>query len=226
MAKMNALKYWVLGFIAVMGVVAVLFWIYLNIQASLQVEAHQADIELSHSLPTKIHVSNYLQAHASGTVDTKIAIKRQLDVPLKGKYLADLQFTVVVPVQVDLDYQTQLKIKQNMPLETTTDLIYQNKLLPKFPLKLNIPIDLDVPFHLNRQYQLPIKIMFNGPVYFDFNEPVRLAIDHQFSPKLTMNDAITLRNIAAFNATMYNAERNTKANLNMQMNLALKNIHP
>ncbi|MBI1450639.1 MULTISPECIES: hypothetical protein [Acinetobacter] len=221
-----SIKYWLWGFVAITSLVALLFWIYLNVQASLQVKAQQANIQLSHSLPTIIHVGNYLQAHARGTLDTKIDLKRQLDLPLKGKYLADLAFTVEVPIQVDLDYQTQLKIRQNMPLETTTDLIYQNKLLPKFPLKLDIPIHLDVPFHLKRQYQLPVKIMFHGPVYFDFNESVHLYVDHQFTPKLNLNDPITLQNIAAFHATMYNTERNTKANLNMQMNLPLKNIHP
>ncbi|RKG47630.1 hypothetical protein D7V68_11110, partial [Acinetobacter cumulans] len=73
---------------------------------------------------------------------------------------------------------------------------------------------------------IPVKIMFNGPVYFDFNESVRLNVDHQFKPKLQLNDPITLQNIAAFRATMYNTERDTQANLDMQMNLALKNIHP
>lgn len=226
MDRRYSVKYWLYGFIAITSLVALLFWIYLNVQASLQVKARQANIQLSHSLPTIIHVGNYLQAHARGTLDTQIDLKRQMDLPLKGKYLADLQFTVEVPIQVDLDYQTQLKIRQNMPLETTTDLIYQNRLLPKFPLKLDIPIHLDVPFHLQRQYQIPVKIMFNGPVYFDFNESVRLNVDHQFKPKLQLNDPITLQNIAAFRATMYNTERDTQANLDMQMNLALKNIHP
>ncbi len=34
---------------------------------------------------------------------------------------------------------------------------------------------------------------------------------------------MTMRKIATFNATMYNAERNTKANLDMNMDLPIKN---
>ncbi len=34
-----------------------------------QVKAQQANIQLSHSLPTIIHVGNYLQAHARGTLE-------------------------------------------------------------------------------------------------------------------------------------------------------------
>jgi hypothetical protein len=37
---------------------------------------------------------------------------------------------------------------------------------------------------------------------------------------------MTMRKIATFNATMYNAERNTKANLDMNMDLPIKNVHP
>ena len=45
-----------------------------------------------------------------------------------------------------------------MPLETTTDLVYQSKFYQNF-LKLDIPIKLDVPFNLKRNYTVPVKIV-------------------------------------------------------------------
>lgn len=216
----------ILSFIAVALLVAVLFWLYLNIYASMQVRAKNADIQLSHSLPTKISVGNYLQMQSIGTLDTQIALDRKLQLPLKGKYLADLQFSVEVPISVDIDYSTNIQINQTMPLEATTDLVIKNKLVPKFPLKMDIPVKLDVPFHLKRTYNIPIRINFNGPVYFEFNEKVDLHVVHQFAPQLKLNDPMTMRKIATFNATMYNAERNTKANLDMNMDLPIKNVHP
>ena len=164
----------VLSFVCVVILVGVLFWLYLNIQASMQVSASEAQIQLSDSLPTKIQVGNYLETQSVGTLDTQLKIDQKINLPLTGKYLANLEFEVEVPVSVSVDYQTEVLIDQNMPLETTTDLIYQNKLLPKFPLTLDIPIKLAVPFHLKQDYQIPIKIMFNGLVYFEFDEQVRL----------------------------------------------------
>lgn len=115
---------------------AILFWFYLNIQASVVVSAHESDIRLPESLETKIHVGNNLQVQSIGKLDTSIDIDRQISVPLKGRYLADLEFEVETPITVSVDYATTLKVDQVMPLETTTDLIYKNKLLPRFPLKL------------------------------------------------------------------------------------------
>lgn len=218
-------RLWVF-FVLIVMLVAILFWLYLNIQANMQVSARQAQIQLSDSLPTQIQVGNYLETQSIGTLDTQLDINHQIKLPLKGKYLADLEFSVEVPVSVSVDYQTHVMIDQMMPLETTTDLIYQNKLLPKFPLKLDIPVQLSVPFHLKQSYQIPIKIMFNGPVYFQFDEPINLHIAHQFAPQLKLNDPITMRKIATFNATMYNSERSTTANLEMNMTLPVKNIHP
>lgn len=140
---------------------AILFWFYLNIQASVVVSAHESDIRLPESLETKIHVGNNLQVQSIGKLDTSIDIDRQISVPLKGRYLADLEFEVETPITVSVDYATTLKVDQVMPLETTTDLIYKNKLLPRFPLKLNIPIKLDIPFQLKRSYTIPVKIAFN-----------------------------------------------------------------
>lgn len=219
-------KRMILSFIAAVFLVAVLFWLYLNMYASMQVRANHADIQLSHSLPTKISVGNYLQTQSIGTLDTHIGLDRQLQLPLKGKYLANLQFSVEVPIAVNIDYLTKIKINQTMPLEATTDLVVKNKLVPELPLKMNIPIRLDVPFHLKHTYHLPVRIHFNGPVYFQFDEMVGLHVVHQFAPQLKLNDPMTMRKIASFNATMYNAERNTKANLNMNMDLPLNSLRP
>ena len=216
----------VLSLVCVVILVGALFWLYLNIQASMQVSASKAQIQLSDSLPTKIQVSNYLETQSVGTLDTQLKIDQKINLPLIGKYLANLEFEVEVPVSVSVDYQTEVLIDENMPLETTTDLIYQNKLLPKFPLALDIPIKLAVPFHLKQDYQIPIKIMFNGLVYFEFDEQVRLHVLQQFAPQLNLNDPMTMRKIASFNATMYNTERSTTANLEMNMTLPVKNIHP
>ncbi len=222
----SSIRNLVISFFLIMISVAVLFWLYLNIQASMNVSAKHATIQLSESLPTKISVGNHLQTHAQGALDTNIDIDRKLNLPLKGKYLAQLNFEVTTPVSVNIDYTTKIKINTVMPLDTTTDLIYQSKFLPKLPLKLDIPINLEVPFQIKRTYQLPIKIAFDGLVNFEFDENVHLPIKHTFKPVLNMNDDMTMQKIATFNATMYNEERQTLADLEMKMDLPVKNIHP
>lgn len=219
-------RHLILSFIIVVSLIACAMWLYLNIQASLQVSAQNAQIHLSDSLPTKIHVGNYLETHAQGRLDTVLKIDRELHLPLKGKYLADVSFEVTTPIKVDIDYTTMINISTVMPLETTTDLVYQSKLLPQFPLKLDIPIQLSVPFTLKRQYELPIKISFDGSVYFEFNEKIHLYVKHQFKPMLNINDPMTMKKIATFNATMYNIERQSLADLDMNILLPIKNIHP
>lgn len=219
-------KYLILSFILIVVLVAIGFWLYLNVQVSMHVSARNADIQLSHSLPTKINVGNYLEVQSIGILDTQINLNQNVDLPLKGKYLADLKFSVEVPVSVAVDYKTQVLIDEVMPLSATTDLVYQSKLLPKFPLNIDIPIHLKVPFHLKQSYDIPIRIDFDGRVYLEFDERMQLYVIHQFIPKLNLNDPMTMRKISTFNATMYNIERDSKANLDMNMILPIKNIHP
>ncbi|WP_287912706.1 hypothetical protein [Acinetobacter sp.] len=216
----------VFSFFMVVFAIAVCVWLYLNIQTSMQVSAQKAQIQLSESLPTKIHVGNYLKTHAKGALDTTLDVDRELTLPLNGKYLANLSFEVTTPIEVDLDYSTQIQIETLMPLETTTDLVYQNKLLPQFPLKLDIPIKLSVPFNIKRHYQVPIKIIFDGPVYLAFNEMIHLYVKHRLKPTLNINDPMTMRKIATFDATMYNTERQSLADLEMNIDLPIRNIHP
>ncbi len=125
----GSLKSILISFFLIMILTAILFWFYLNIQVSVVVSAHESDIRLPESLETKIHVGNNLQVQSIGKLDTSIDIDRQISVPLKGRYLADLEFEVETPITVSVDYATTLKVDQVMPLETTTDLIYKNKWL-------------------------------------------------------------------------------------------------
>lgn len=216
----------VLSFVLVTLLIAVLFWLYLNIQASIQVSATQAKIQLAESLPTKIHVGNHLETHAVGDLSTVIPFKRTLDMPLKGKYLADLAFQVKTPINVHLDYETVVEIETVMPLEATTDLIYQKKYLPRFPIKVDIPIKLSVPFKLKRDYNLPIAIDFKGPIYFDFDDRLVLPINIDLKQVLKIDDPMTMTRMSTFRATMYNTQRESVANLNMNMDLPLKYIGP
>ena len=222
----KSLKSLLISFVILTTLVAILFWFYLNIQASLIVSAEQADIRLPESLGTKIQVGEHLRVRSEGQLQTTLDIDRTLQLPLKGKYLADLSFEVETPITVNINYQTMLKVDELMPIETSTDLIYQNKLLPKFPLKLNVPVKLDIPFELKRTYTIPVKIVVDGPVYFGFDESVTLPVKHQFKPSFYVNDAINMSNISSFNAIMYNSVQDTKTNLDMKMDLPLKNVKP
>ncbi len=105
----GSLKSILISFFLIMILTAILFWFYLNIQASVVVSAHESDIRLPESLETKIHVGNNLQVQSIGKLDTSIDIDRQISVPLKGRYLADLEFEVETPITVSVDYATTLK---------------------------------------------------------------------------------------------------------------------
>lgn len=222
----KSLKSLMISFVILTTLIAILFWFYLNIQASLIVSAQQADIRLPQSLSTKIQIGDHLHVRSEGKLNTTLDIDHTLKLPLQGKYLADLSFEVETPITVNINYETTLKVDEIVPIETSTDLIYQNKLLPKFPLSLNIPVKLDLPFQLKRTYTVPVKIIFDGPVYFAFDESVDLPVKHQFKPSFYMNDAINMSNISSFNALMFNSVQQTKANLDMQMDLPLKNVKP
>lgn len=224
MGIFSSVRALLVSFVAVVLLIASLVWLYLNIQASMRVSAQNAQIQLSDRLPTKIQVGNHLQAQARGLLDTDLYIQRKLNLPLKGEYLADLAFRVTTPISVDIDYETKINIETVMPLETNTDLIYQNKLLPKFPLKIDVPVHLTVPFTIKRRYQLPVTVLFDGSVSFQFDEVIEVDVNHQFKPRLNIDDAITMRKIATFNATMINTQRQSTADLMMNIDLPISNI--
>jgi len=49
-----------------------------------------------------------------------------------------------------------------------------------------------------------LKIYFDGEVYYESDEQLKLPIKHQFKNQLNIDDPFTLIKIAQFNATIYN----------------------
>jgi hypothetical protein len=80
--------------------------------------------------------------------------------------LADLKFQLEAPIPVLIDDQRLIHVKPLMPVETTTDLVYQHQFLPQFSLKWNLPIKMEVPVHLKCDYTIPVQIRNDGSVYF------------------------------------------------------------
>lgn len=208
-------------FVSIIFLVALCFWLYLNIQASMQVDAEQANIRLPKSLPVKIDINNGVDAHAIGEVATEILVDQTMQLPLKGQYPTQLAFNVTTPIKVDIDYKTEILIDAVMPLQATTDLVYQSKFLPEFPLKLDIPLNLKVPFHLKRSYEVPVNIDFNSQVQLDLDEKLNLNVNHVFKPKLYLNDPLEMKNISQFSAVLENVETQTQADIKMHIDLPL-----
>lgn len=69
-----------------------------------------------------------------------------------------------------------------------------------------------------------MKIYFDGEVYYESDEQLKLPIKHQFKNQLNIDDPITLSKIARFNSTMCNEVRDTQADLGMNLNIPLQNI--
>ncbi|MFX6059384.1 hypothetical protein ABTF11_17330, partial [Acinetobacter baumannii] len=59
----------------------------------------------------------------------------------------------------------------------------------------------------------------------NFSNLGKLYLQRLYATK-PVNDAMEMGNISSFNAIMYNSVQHTKANLDMKMDLPLRNVHP
>lgn len=204
--------------------IALVFWAYLNWSVRVRVPSSDMYIELPEQLDTTLKVKNQLKSHVTGALDTQIDIDRKISLPLKGEYPAQLQFVTTVPVKVALDYNAWIHIDDQITIYTTTDMIYQNRFLPKLPVQLDIPLKLKVPFKLHQDFVLPIEIHFDDQVRFDFNEQVNAHIKHRFSPTLKLNDDMTLTSIAETQARLIQPKQNKRSEVSSEFIFPLKDI--
>ncbi|KAF7276648.1 hypothetical protein GWI33_009992 [Rhynchophorus ferrugineus] len=194
--------------------------------AQFTTKTSHVELGLPKSLATSIELKQQINAHSTGRLSTDIAVDHTIHPMLKGKYPAQLAFKTVVPVKVRIQYNTFVLVDDVLSLDSTTDLVYQKKYLPKLPIKLDLPLKLKVPFKLDQEFDLMVAIDFNDHVIFDFNELLNVHVKHHFRPVLDIDDDISLNTVSAVEAQLINRKQDTNAQLKATVDIPLRNISP
>lgn len=218
---------WVLlSFGLSLSLAMLLFWGYLNLQLKMQIASQHASIQLPQALPLNIQLNRYFSTQVQGDVQADVALKQDWLMPLKGRYSSEVNFAITTPIQINVDYHTDILIKQVIDLQSETKAWSNSRLLPNQTLKLRLPIEFRIPIHYQKRYDIPLNIDFRGPVLLDFNEHIQVHLAQRFQPILPLNDAIQTQHIAAFQGQMLRPMQSTPIKMQFQLAVPLQALKP
>tara|TARA_B100000676_G_C18075491_1_gene847351 strand:- start:2021 stop:2785 length:765 start_codon:yes stop_codon:yes gene_type:complete len=150
-------------------------WVWRHLGAELALRDQIAQVAITQALPIDVQLQEGLELLVDGTVDTTVPVKQVLTVPLQETLDVSVDFDGAVDVNLDVPFQTMVKVDEMMPLEAVLDVKIMG-VWTKLPIRGVLPIRLNVPVNT----VVPVR----QSLPLSFTKPVQVALDQQISVPL------------------------------------------
>lgn len=177
------------------------FLIYSKWFLAVKLEQQSAVAQLPHVIRANVAATNTFDVMLQGDMFAQVPFKQELVVPLRGSYTADVQLDAQIPISFTLKYQDTIKVHSFVDIEDNTHLVLP--WLPKFPIKLHVPVDFDLPISLNIPVESVLPFHYSGPMPIELNQDIKAPINTVLNTKLPINRYVTVPLLASFNMDVY-----------------------
>ena len=150
-------------------------WVWRHLGAELALRDQIAQVAITQALPIDVQLQQGLELRVDGRVDTSVPVNQVVRVPLRENLDVTVDFDGAVDVDLDVPFQTMVRVDEMMPLEAVLDVKIMGvwTKLPirgVLPIRLNVPVNTVVPV----RQSLPLR----------FSQPARVALDQTLSVPL------------------------------------------
>ena len=163
-------------------------WVWRHLGAELALRDQIAQVAITQALPIDVQLQEGLQLLVDGNVETRVPVNQVVQVPLQETLDVTVDFDGAVDVNLDVPFQTMVRVDEMMPLEAVLDVKIMGvwTKLPirgVLPIRLNVPVNTVVPV----RQSLPLA----------FSQPARVALDQTLSVPLNthINTTVPLHSV-------------------------------
>lgn len=163
-------------------------WVWRHLGAELALRDQIAQVAITQALPIDVQLQEGLELLVDGNVETSVPVNQVVKVPLQETLDVTVDFDGAVDVNLDVPFQTMVRVDEMMPLEAVLDVKIMGvwTKLPirgVLPIRLNVPVNTVVPV----RQSLPLA----------FSQPARVALDQTLSVPLNthINTTVPLHSV-------------------------------
>lgn len=129
--------------------------------------------------------NNPIRIKLNGTIAAQVPFKQTLQLPLHGRYDADVSFDTVVPIAFTIDYRGAIAVDTLATIRGVTDFNYQNvKRLRNVEFTAQIPLQFEQPVVLKVPVKADLRIVYHGPLTVNFDQTVSAPVDTTLHTRL------------------------------------------
>lgn len=158
--------------------------IYLRLVVDLDVSQQRILLRLPDGLRVLADISDPVPVRMDGMVTATVPIDQTFQLPLSGRYVAQVAFNTDIPLKTSVTYKGSIPVRAFADLRGSTALVVDSRFVPKFELMARVPLNFDLPVTLTVPIDTRIALAYRGPLSFTLNQslavPIRTVVHARF----------------------------------------------
>lgn len=175
------------------------FLLYTRLILGIGLRNQPALLQLPPEIMVNARATHKLPIRLRGTLDAAVPIRQTIALPLAGTYAADVVMDAKVPLRFNIRYQGQVPVRAYADVNGTTDLVFKSVLIPKFKLKVRVPLDFILPVKLDIPVDTELAVNYRGPVQLTLDQTVAVPVDTVLHTRLKLDRDVEAPILANFN---------------------------
>ena len=139
-----------------------------------------------------------------GVIEAQVPFKQTLDLPLKGRYTAEVEIDAPVPVQFDVVYDGTIPVDTFADITARADFNFQDvKTYRELEFKAKLPMKMALPVKLTAPVDTVIDFKYKGPLIMGLDQTIQADVDTILNTRLTVNQTVSTPVSAAIPLHIY-----------------------
>lgn len=136
-------------------------------------------------------VTNNLDIKMDGVITAQVPFKQTLNLPLKGRYKADVEIDAPVPVKFDVVYDGTIPVDTFADITARADFNFQDvKTYRELEIKAKLPMKMALPVKLTAPVDTTIDFKYKGPLVMGLDQTIQAPVDTVLDTRLVVNQNV------------------------------------
>lgn len=177
------------------------FWCYAYLSVGIDLSNQQGKMALPAEITVNVAATNTFDIRLDGTVNVEVPIRQKIVLPLAGSYETFIKLDTPIPVDFKVHYQGSIPVKTMAEINDTTALVLPH--LPKFPLRLQVPLEFDLPVDMIIPVNTTLHFAYEGPVMLRFDQNTSTRLNTVLHTQIPLNQMMRVPLLSSFDLKIY-----------------------
>jgi hypothetical protein len=201
---------WVLSGLAVggLGVIAIgafaAYYLFTSLYLGIALKDQPGSIYLPVEFDAIANVTNNMDIIMDGIIEAQVPFKQTLNLPLKGRYTAEVEIDAPVPVKFDVVYDGTIPVDTIADITARADFNFQDvKTYRELELKAKLPMKMALPVQLTAPVDTIIDFKYKGPLIMGLDQTIQADVDTTLNTQLKVKQTVSTPVTAAIPLHVY-----------------------
>ena len=180
------------------------YFLFTNLIIGLSLRDVRGTVHFPPEFKAVATVTNSLDIVMDGVIEAQVPFKQTLNLPLKGRYSADVEISSPVPVKFDVVYDGTIPVDTIADITARADFNFQDvKTMRELEFTAKLPMKMSLPVKLLAPVDTIIDFTYKGPLVMGLDQTIQADVDTTLITRLKVNQKMTAPVTADIPLTIY-----------------------